>query len=216
MSAKIEAALFDMDGTLIDSKPIIEQAWRCVAQEYGIELNRATIEQHVHGRSGNYTRDFLFKHLSIKERHIAKGKVDAIEETSKPRLINGVINTLTMLREKGIKLALVTASWDSRIEFILSLHGLHHYFDCVVSRSDVKHGKPHPESFLLASKRLHCNIQNCVVFEDSLSGLESGIQSGAKCIAIGHLDYSEKPVHSTYLDFKALLNDQQNTLFNPP
>lgn len=214
MSAEIEAVLFDMDGTLIDSKPVIEHAWRSVAQEYGIELNKVTIEEHVHGRSGSYTRDFLFKHLDIKERHIAKGKVDELEETSEPLLINGVMNTLNILREKKIKIALVTASWDSRIEFILSLHDLRRYFDCIVSRSDVKNGKPHPECFLLAAKKLDCDIRNCVVFEDSLSGLESGIRSGAKCIAIGHLDYSSKPTHFTYPDFEALLNDRQSSLFN--
>ncbi|UGA53460.1 HAD hydrolase-like protein [Vibrio sp. VB16] len=58
MSARMEAVLFNMDGTLIDSKPIIEQAWRYVAQEHGIELSRTTIEQHIHGRSGNYP-DFI-------------------------------------------------------------------------------------------------------------------------------------------------------------
>lgn len=185
MSTHIAAALFDMDGTLIDSKGTVEYAWCSVAHDYGIEVSQSQIDEHIHGRSGHYTLNYLFGHLDSAERERARQRVYAVEETAESDLIPGAISVLDYLSRHSIKIALVTAGWSERIEFIFSLHRLHKYFDVIISRHDVIHGKPNPEGYLLAAKKLGVDIKDCLVFEDSYSGLVAGIVSGACCVAIG-------------------------------
>ncbi|WP_318511085.1 HAD family hydrolase [Photobacterium leiognathi] len=184
MLHKYEAALFDMDGTLIDSKPAIELAWKTVAIKNGVNITSDDFEKHIHGRSGNYTLSYLFSDFTKFEQKKIKEDVDLIEESIPSDLIKGVIKTLIYLKENNVKIGLVTASWPERIKFILDYHNLHDFFSCVINRNDVINGKPDPEGFQLCAKKLKVNIENCIIFEDSFSGLEAGIRSGAKCIGI--------------------------------
>ncbi|HIF9180408.1 TPA: HAD family hydrolase [Photobacterium damselae] len=184
MLNKYEAALFDMDGTLINSKPVIEYAWITVATKYGVNISQYDLEKHVHGRSGQYTLSYLFSHFSEIEKRVIKEEVDLIEERAPTELIVGVMDVLNYLKKNGIKVGLVTASWPERINFIFDYYSLHDYFSCVISRNDVKNGKPDPEGFLLCSEKLRVPIEKCIIFEDSFSGLEAGLRSGAECISI--------------------------------
>jgi len=184
MLNKYVAAFFDMDGTLIDSKPVIELAWTTVATKYGVNISPYELEHHVHGRSGQYTLSYLFGRFTEIEQKRIKEEVDLIEERAPTALILGVRHTLNYLKENGVKIGLVTASWPERINFILDYHNLHDFFSCVISRDDVKNGKPDPEGFQLCSKKLKVPIEKCIIFEDSFSGLEAGLRSGAKCIGI--------------------------------
>ena len=184
--AEAEAVLFDMDGTLIDSKPVIEQAWCRIAKKYDVSIDREIIDEHIHGRSGEYTMNYLFKDFVHSQRADIKLEVDHIEETSPADLISGAREFLLLLRRNKIKTALVTASWQKKIDFLFALHNLHGLFDVVISCHDVQKGKPDPQGYLLAANRLACRIQHCVVFEDSISGIAAGVKSGAKCIGIGN------------------------------
>ncbi|MCD9515630.1 HAD family hydrolase [Photobacterium carnosum] len=184
MLGNYKAALFDMDGTLIDSKPVIELAWTTIAFKYGININNHTLEQHIHGRSGNYSLSYLFGHFPQYQQLLIKKEVDLIEERAMTELIPGAKSILMKLKNNGIRLGLVTASWPERIDFILNYHNIKSYFDCIISRDDVINNKPDPEGFKLCAKKMNISIDHCIIFEDSLSGLYAGINSGAKCIGI--------------------------------
>ncbi|MGF1741866.1 HAD family phosphatase [Vibrio profundum] len=213
MLDKVEAVLFDMDGTLVDSKAVIEQAWCSVALQNGIEVDHNTIEKHIHGRSGQYTLDYLFHMFNNEEKAQIKHQVDSFEETARSDLIAGAEDFLILLKQRGIKIALVTASWSERIEFLFSLHQLHRYFDTIVARHQVQQGKPHPEGFLTAAKQLGIDIEHCLVFEDSLSGIEAGMRSGARCIAIGDINTQDNEYQpsGTYQDFNVVLSTMSVT-----
>lgn len=94
------------------------------------------------------------------------------------------MDTLNYLKKNGVKVGLVTASWPERINYIFDHYNLHDYFSCVINRNDVRNGKPDPEGFLLCAKKLGVPIEKCIIFEDSFSGLEAGLRSGAECIGI--------------------------------
>jgi len=180
------AVLFDMDGVLIQSREVIEYAWTSVAKKNGIELSDEYADEFIHGRLGSYTLDAIFKNFSEEEKHDIKRQVDDIEETAKYDLVPGVFKLLNLFRVSQVPLALVTSSWSAKIDNVIQDHGLGSVFATIIDRDDVIHGKPDPACYRLAAKRLGVDIRQCLIFEDSQSGVKAAVQSGASCIGIGH------------------------------
>ena len=89
-----------------------------------------------------------------------------------------------MLTEHGIKIAVASSSSLNIINTVLSQHGLKNYFNCIVSGVEVLRGKPSPDIFIEASKRLQIGNSHCVVFEDAIDGIRAAKSAGMKCIAI--------------------------------
>lgn len=206
MDKIIRGVLIDMDGTLIDSKPTIEHAWCSVAAEYGVLISASEIEEHIHGRNGSYTLQRFFGHLPEVIQKEIKRKVDGIEETANTALIPGVEQALALFKTKGLKIALVTASWPERINYILSLHRIAGFFDVIVCRNDVTKGKPDPEGYIIAATKLGICANECIVFEDSLSGIQAGKNSGAVCIGIGNELPDDECLYQ-YDNFETVLRD---------
>lgn len=139
----------------------------------------------MHGRPGGYTLDYLFGHLPMERRRILKQRVDALEEGADCPLLPGVAAVIRQLRWLDVPLALVTSSWPARIDHVLRQHDLQAAFRTLVSRDDVVHGKPAPDGYRLAAARLGVAPSRCLVFEDSLSGVQAACAAGATCVAIG-------------------------------
>ncbi|MBG6361321.1 HAD family phosphatase, partial [Pseudomonas aeruginosa] len=162
-----------MDGVLISSREAIAAAWSRVAGEQGVALGPDCLRDHVHGRPGGYTLDYLFGHLPMERRRILKQRVDALEEGADCPLLPGVAAVIRQLRWLDVPLALVTSSWPARIDHVLRQHDLQAAFRTLVSRDDVVHGKPAPDGYRLAAARLGVAPSRCLVFEDSLSGVQA-------------------------------------------
>ncbi|TDV61819.1 HAD superfamily hydrolase (TIGR01509 family) [Pseudomonas sp. LP_7_YM] len=194
-----------MDGVLIQSREVIERAWTGVAHEYGITVSEKFIKDHIHGRPGEYTLRTLFGDFDPSQRYNIKQQVDAAEENALCKLVPGVSRLIDQLRESKVPLALVTSSWPERIDNVLQQHGLEGAFDYVISREDVPNGKPSPECYELAAEKLNCQSRQCLVFEDSSSGVRSAVSSGALCLGIG-TDPSllVEGAAAVYVDFNAL------------
>ncbi len=156
-----------MDGVLISSREAIAAAWSRVAGEQGVALGPDCLRDHVHGRPGGYTLDYLFGHLPMERRRILKQRVDALEEGADCPLLPGVAAVIRQLRWLDVPLALVTSSWPARIDHVLRQHDLQAAFRTLVSRDDVVHGKPAPDGYRLAAARLGVAPSRCLVFEDS-------------------------------------------------
>ncbi|MCD4483002.1 HAD family phosphatase [Chromobacterium vaccinii] len=198
------AVCFDMDGVLIQSRSVIEDAWMSVARLYGITVTDDDIRDHIHGRAGQYTLDTLFASYPVEERVLIKKKVDSFEETAPCALLPGVADMIHQLKSAHIPLALVTSSWQERIRFVMQLHGLHGMFDTIISREDVGQGKPSPECYQLAASRLQRPAKECLVFEDSVSGVRAALQSGARCVGIGREEsLIQAGADARYEDFQA-------------
>lgn len=174
-----------MDGVLIQSREVIEHAWTTVAREYGISVDQAFIDEHIHGRPGGYTLKTLFAEFDEAQRVAIKREVDAIEQVTNCALVPGVATLIARLREHGVPLALVTSSWRARVDHVLQQHDLMSAFDSIICRDDVRSGKPAPDPYRLAAAQLSRQSDECLVFEDSVSGVQSAISSGALCIGIG-------------------------------
>lgn len=185
-----EAVLWDMDGTLIDSEPYWLASESALAQSYGVSWS----EQDGHEMIGKSLYDssqmlkdkFKIEDLSVQQ--VIDRMTDEVIANLKLRLPfrPGALELLMELKRAGIKTALVTMSMR-RMALTVAQAIDFHAFDEVVAGDDVRFGKPHPEPYLKAAELLEVDIRNCIVFEDSNTGLRSAEAAGAHAIGIPNL-----------------------------
>jgi HAD superfamily hydrolase (TIGR01509 family) len=185
----MSAILFDMDGTLIDSEPLWLKAEIEVMAEVGCHWDEQDQINCLGGPAERTERYMQERSNNIKPYGYF---INRLHEVMKERITNEldlIPNALELLKEckkAGIKIALVTASSRDLMTIVLKRFP-QGTFDIVVSGDDVEKSKPDPAPYLLAAKQLSVDISKCVVIEDSLTGVESGLASGAQVIGIPHL-----------------------------
>ena len=192
----MSAILFDMDGTLIDSEPLWLKAEIEVMAEVGCHWDEQDQINCLGGPAERTERYMQERSQNIKPYGYF---INRLHEVMRARITNEldlIPNALSLLKEckdARIKTALVTASSRDLMTIVLKRFPLG-TFDVVVSGDDVEKSKPDPAPYLLAAKQLSVDILKCLVLEDSLTGVQSGLSSGAKVIGIPHLvQMSEHP-----------------------
>ena len=192
----MSAILFDMDGTLIDSEPLWLKAEIEVMAEVGCHWDEQDQINCLGGPAERTERYMQERSQNIKPYGYF---INRLHEVMRARITNEldlIPNALSLLKEckdAGIKTALVTASSRDLMTIVLKRFPIG-TFDVVVSVDDVEKSKPDPAPYLLAAKQLSVDISKCLVLEDSLTGVQSGLSSGAKVIGIPHLvQMSEHP-----------------------
>lgn len=185
----MSAILFDMDGTLIDSEPLWLEAEIEIMEELGCNWDQQDQINCLGGpidKTENYMQD---RSNNIKPFGYFTEKLDDVMEKKLSTKLNLIPNALKIINDckrSELKIALVTASSGRLMKAVLKRFPVG-IFDAVVSYDDVKRSKPDPEPYLLAAKTLGVDITNCVVLEDSLTGVQSGLSAGAQVIGIPHL-----------------------------
>lgn len=180
MTNKRCGVLFDLDGVLLDSEGQYTIFWERIGNEYptGID-NFATVIK------GTNLAKILSHFESDDVRHRIKEALDAFEKQMTYEFFTGALEFVKSLREAGIPIAIVTSSDRDKMR---SLYSQHPYFptlfDHIVTGDMVTKTKPDPECFLKGAQLLGVDITDCVVFEDSRSGLMAGRASGAKVIGV--------------------------------
>jgi beta-phosphoglucomutase len=187
----IKAAIFDLDGVIIDTAHYHYIAWKRLASEFNINL---TIEHNelLKGVSRIRSLEIILElgniHLSEEEKEQYANKknawfVDYIESIRPEEIFPGVKELIQSMRDRGIKVALASSSKNApRVIELLKISEL---FDTMVDGTMITHSKPHPEIFLLAATRLGVPPASCVVFEDAEAGVEAALAAGMKCVGVG-------------------------------
>ncbi len=183
-----KAVLFDMDGTLAENAHLHHQAWEvCLLERYGYTLSKTETKVHggktkaiVESLLGNVfpddaSADEFHEYKEEKYRQIAKGKIVPVA---------GLLEFLDYLEHLGVKIALVTSADVKNTKFVLGDLNLESRFPIRVMGEDVKRGKPHPDPFLLGASKLGVAAEDCLVFEDSLIGVQSGSSAGARVVGV--------------------------------
>lgn len=168
----VSGCIFDMDGLLFDTERIFQDYWRVIAAERGIVLADSFITE-ITGTSGEIQKDCKERVL----RHLAK---DVPVKT-------GAVEILGRCRMLGIKTAVASSSPLRQIKNNLENAGMENCFDALVSGDEVERGKPAPDIFLLAAKRIGIPPGECTVFEDSPHGIEGALRAGMKAVMIPDL-----------------------------
>jgi HAD superfamily hydrolase (TIGR01509 family) len=185
----MSAILFDMDGTLINSEPL----WFAAEVEVMAELGAVwEPSDQINCLGGPMERTELYMQErtgNIKPFGYFSERLDLVMEQKLSKELNFMPNALeltTACIAADIPLALVTASTGRQMRSVLKRFPSN-TFKATISRDDVTNSKPYPDPYLLAAHTIGVDISNCLVFEDSLTGVESGLRSGAQVIGIPHL-----------------------------
>ncbi len=183
----IRAVIFDMDGVLTDSEPVINEAAIRGLREYGIAPQPADFEPFVGMGEDRYIGGVAAKH-GLVYRPEMKRRVYEIYLDILPGLLRGfpgVHELLADLRQRG--LALAVGSSADRIKVEANLRGIGvdlAWFGAVVTGEDVQARKPAPDLFLAAAERLGIPPAQCCVVEDALSGVAAAKAAGMRCAAV--------------------------------
>lgn len=183
------AALFDFDGVIMDTEPQYTLFWDAIGQVYYPEI--PNFGHHIKGQSLKELYKNYFGETEGLQDYITQ-KLLEFEGQMHFEYIAGVVDFMKELREKGMKLAIVTSSNDAKMANAYREHPeLLTMVDAVITADRVTHSKPHPECFLLGAETLNVPVENCIVFEDSFHGIEAGNRAGMKVVGLATTNPAE-------------------------
>jgi len=203
------AFIFDMDGVLVHSNPDHKKAIDIFCKRYNKSVSEEYLRQNVYGTTNREWIPKVFGELSTEEvDRLADEKEALFREIFDPEAnrVPGILQFLEAGRSEGTKLAVGTSAPVENENFILERLGITGYFDVILNSSDVTHSKPHPEIYLKAIEKLGLKPTQCVVFEDSVAGVESGNRAGCKTVGITttHTPEEMKDCAMVVKDFEGL------------
>lgn len=205
MFNNIEAAIFDMDGTLVDSMWIWDEIDKEYLAKHGIEvpptLTTDIAHMNFHDVAKYFKDNFNLPYEQEEiEDHWNRMAYEAYSE--KIKLKPGAEDFLKALKANNIKIALATSNNRLLLEVCLKANGIYDYFDSITLTSEVPRGKDFPDVYLLSADRVGVKPENCVVFEDLLTAIKGAKKAGMK--VIGVYDERSKEQHT---DMKALADE---------
>ncbi len=217
----LKGLLFDMDGTLVDNLAYHFLAFEEYAKRMGFTLSEPLSLKH-NGMHSNEIFKILVGEAIVAEygaERLNQEKEAVYREIYRPNLkpVAGVVEFIRQAKQAGLRCAIGSAGCRENVEFIVEALGIEDCIDASISGSDVTHGKPHPEIFSKAVERLGLNPDECIVFEDAINGIISGIAAGCKCYGITTTATAEELTKAGALvcaeDFTKIAIDKLNFLF---
>lgn len=188
----MQAIIFDMDGTLVDTERVSQAAWRTAARDFGITIP----ERILHAFVGCSIPDAMkmidaefgdpdFTVRLFDRRHEIFDATWERELALKP----GAAEAVAAARETGASVALATSSVRERAIASMERFGLMGLFDAAVFDEDIEHHKPAPDVYLVTAERLGADPARCVAVEDSFNGVRSGAAAGMRVLMVP--DYND-------------------------
>lgn len=187
MLCNIDAVIFDLDGSLVDSMWM----WHEIDIEYLGRYQLAVpedLQQQIEGFSFSETAHYF------KNRFQLPDSIEEIKRTwnemawdkymHEVPLKPGAEEFLKLCRRRGIKLGIATSNSRELVTNVADTHGLHDYFSCIMTSCDVGKGKPAPDIYLAVAKHLEVLPQRCLVFEDIIPGIMAGKAAGMTVCAV--------------------------------
>lgn len=188
---KLKAAIFDLDGVIVDTAKYHFLAWKRLSEELGINF---TIEdnERLKGVSRMRSLEIILEIGGIDLSEDVKAQLaekknewykEYINQMNESEILKGAREFILKLRERGIKTALGSASKNAKT--ILEKVGLSELFDVIVDGNVVSKAKPDPEVFIKAAEQLGIAPESCAVFEDAQAGIQAAKAAGMAAVGIG-------------------------------
>jgi len=201
----IDTIIFDMDGVICDTNPYHAKAFLAFFAKRNILLPKEAMGKHLYGRHNSY----IFSHFL--ERTVEGEELIAFEEekeslfreiyATEAEPISGLLSFLDYLKERDFKLGLATSASQPNMDMIVDGLEIRDYFGSLLNESDVAKHKPDPEVFLKSANNLGSKHTDCLVFEDSYSGISAAINAKMSVVGVlsSHSEY-ELPPCDRYID----------------
>jgi HAD superfamily hydrolase (TIGR01509 family) len=179
---KIELVIFDMDGVLFDSERLSKKLYDIAFMKFGYKMNdrifNDTIGLNIRKTNKIY-KDFYGEGFPFAEIRNEKVKLERNYILLKGVLLKeGLHELLEYLKKIKLKMALATSASRARTELLLDSSGIKKYFGAITCGDEIENGKPEPDIFLETSKKMNCEPENCMVIEDSVSGITAAYRAG--------------------------------------
>ena len=201
----IKGFLFDLDGVIVDTAVFHFQAWRRLAQKLGGDFTEEQNEQlkgvsrvdslkKIIEWTGATVSDEEFQTLMVEKN---EWYLELVQGLGTQDALPGALNFLQTAYDQGIKIALGSASKNAPM--ILEKLGITPLFTAIIDGNNVVNGKPHPEVFLKGAEALGLEPSECVVFEDSIAGVQAAKTGGMSSVGIGDAETLQADIHFTAL-----------------
>lgn len=180
---RLKAALFDLDGVVFDTEPQYTIFWGEQCRLYHPE--HPGLEQEIKGSTLTQIYDCWFSGPLLKEQPVITERLNAYEQQMDYDYIEGFITFVDELHRNGVKTAVVTSSNLPKMESVYRKQpGFKQLFDAILTSEDFEKSKPDPDCYLKAARKLGVEPDECVVFEDSVNGLRSGMAAKMKVVGL--------------------------------
>ena len=201
----IKGFLFDLDGVIVDTAVFHFQAWRRLAQKLGGDFTEKQNEQlkgvsrvdslkKIIEWTGATVSDEEFQTLMVEKN---EWYLELVQGLGPQDALPGALNFLQTAYDQGIKIALGSASKNAPM--ILDKLGITPLFTAIIDGNNVVNGKPHPEVFLKGAEALGLKPSECVVFEDSIAGVQAAKTGGMSSVGIGDAETLQADIHFSAL-----------------
>ncbi|PIY95942.1 MAG: hypothetical protein COY66_05395 [Candidatus Kerfeldbacteria bacterium CG_4_10_14_0_8_um_filter_42_10] len=185
----LKGIIFDIDGVLIDTEGFQYQGWVEVLSPQGVSLDKEDYIKNYAGKTASFIEQELIEQfgLNLKTGELSQKKEELLMEwfkTKQLKLLPYAKEAIQFLREANLKVG--ASSGAPRPEILLKLKrvGLEGLFESIISRDDVKRGKPYPDVYLLGAEKLAIQPNEIITIEDTQYGVESAKSAGMVCLAI--------------------------------
>ncbi|HLM08955.1 MAG TPA: HAD family phosphatase [Thermoleophilaceae bacterium] len=182
----MDAAIFDCDGTLVDSEPLARRAWERTLAGHGYEVTDDDFAE-VTGLPFETVHGYFAERASLPPsgpvwREYSGGLFELIDAAARP--FPDALETLDELTRARVPVAIASSSSRERLDRTLSAAGLDGRVGVTVAGDEIARGKPAPDLFLSAVERLGARPERCVIVEDAAPGVEAGLAAGATVVAV--------------------------------
>jgi beta-phosphoglucomutase len=191
MIRDMRAAIFDLDGVIVDTAKYHFLAWRRLANQLGFDFSEVDNEK-LKGVSRVRSLEILLELGKVQADDAAREKmaaekngwyVEYISKMDASEILPGAVDYLRFIKSRGVKIALGSASKNAVM--ILDLLGITPMFDAIMDGTKVQKAKPDPEIFVKAAEALGIDKEYCVVFEDAEAGVEAARRAGMATVGVG-------------------------------
>lgn len=186
------AAIFDMDGLLIDSEPLWRRAEQRVFAALGVELTDDMCRETTGLRLDEVVSHWLQRQPwrgqtidGVKRALLTEVAADIARQG---RAMEGVPYILNFFQQRDVAIALASSSPAGLIQAVLNKLEISEFFQVVVSAAELQYGKPHPAVYTLTAERLGVDAEQCLAFEDSVPGLQAAKAAGMTAVAVPDSD----------------------------